>query len=81
MYDATAKMPSGLLNGNVNQFGDFDECLNVKGTNDLQGQYCLAYLEVNVDQSRTDLQHLHRLLHSNYLLRSNTSDVSCFFFF
>ncbi|CAL7949193.1 unnamed protein product [Xylocopa violacea] len=29
MLDASAKVPSGLLRGNVNQFGDFDECLGV----------------------------------------------------
>jgi len=29
VYDATAKLPSGILSGNVNQLGDFDECLAV----------------------------------------------------
>ncbi|XP_014214340.1 nose resistant to fluoxetine protein 6-like [Copidosoma floridanum] len=74
MYDATAKVPSGLLNGNVNQLGDFDECLGAEGTDGIRGQYCLAYLQLDVDQSRTDLRHLHRLLHSHYAFRSNISD-------
>ncbi|XP_034240171.1 nose resistant to fluoxetine protein 6-like [Thrips palmi] len=29
MYDATAKLPSGVLSGNAIQLGDFDECLGV----------------------------------------------------
>ncbi|XP_011502852.1 PREDICTED: nose resistant to fluoxetine protein 6-like [Ceratosolen solmsi marchali] len=74
MFDATAKMPSGLLNGNVNQLGDFDECLGVEGTQGIRGQYCLAYLQLDVEDSRPDLQQLHRLMHSHYAFRSNISD-------
>ncbi|KAG5323880.1 NRF6 protein, partial [Acromyrmex heyeri] len=74
MYDATAKVPSGLLSGNVNQFGDFDECVGVEGKDGIRGQYCLAYLQLDVDQSRPDLKYLHRLLHSHYAFRSNMTD-------
>ncbi|XP_058797973.1 nose resistant to fluoxetine protein 6-like [Phymastichus coffea] len=74
MYDATAKMPSGLLSGNVNQFGDFDECMGVEGSAGIRGKYCLAYLQLDVDQSRADLLHLHRLVHSHYAFRSNITD-------
>lgn len=28
VVDAAARVPSGLLSGNVNQLGDFDECLS-----------------------------------------------------
>lgn len=76
VYDATAKIPSGLLNGNVNQLGDFDECVGIEATDGIRGQYCLAYLQLDVDQSRPYLSHLHRLLHSHYAFRSNMSDVS-----
>lgn len=76
VYDATAKMPSGLLNGNVNQLGDYDECVGVEGEDGVRGRYCLAYLQLDVDGSRSDLAHLHRLLHSHYAFRSNFSDVS-----
>lgn len=76
MFDATAKIPSGLLNGNVNQFGDYDECVGIEGSEGVRGQYCLAYLQLDVDQSRPDLKYLHRLLHSHYAFRSNMSDVS-----
>ncbi|XP_020278398.1 nose resistant to fluoxetine protein 6-like [Pseudomyrmex gracilis] len=74
MYDATAKMPSGLLNGNVNQFGDFDECVGVRGKDGIQGQYCLATLQLDIDHSRPDLKYLHRLLHSHYSFRNNMTD-------
>ncbi|XP_046734694.1 O-acyltransferase like protein-like isoform X1 [Diprion similis] len=74
MFDATAKIPSGLLNGNVNQFGDFDECVGVQGSEGIQGQYCLAYLKLDMDDSRPDLKHLHRLLHSHYAFNSNLTD-------
>ncbi|XP_076623887.1 nose resistant to fluoxetine protein 6 isoform X2 [Colletes latitarsis] len=74
MYDATAKLPSGLLNGNVNQFGDFDECIGIEGTEGIQGQYCLAYVNLSIDESRLDLKHLHRVLHSHYAFRSNITD-------
>ncbi|TGZ56969.1 nose resistant to fluoxetine protein 6 [Temnothorax longispinosus] len=74
MYDATAKVPSGLLSGNVNQLGDFDECVGVEGKDGIRGQYCLAYLQLDVDQSRPDLKYLHRLLHSHYAFRSNMTD-------
>ncbi|XP_035739061.1 nose resistant to fluoxetine protein 6-like isoform X2 [Vespa mandarinia] len=74
MYDATAKIPSGLLNGNVNQLGDFDECIETVGNDGIQGQYCLAYLQLDIDESRPDLKHLHRLLHSHYIIRSNVTD-------
>jgi len=76
VYDATAKVPSGLLNGNINQFGDFDECIGVEGKSGIRGQYCLAYLQLDVNQSRPDLKYLHRLLHSHYAFRSNMTDVS-----
>ena len=80
MYDATAKIPSGLLNGNVNQLGDFDECVGVEGKEGIRGHYCLAYLQLDVDESRADLLKLHRLLHSHYAFRSNMSDVRIFLF-
>ncbi|XP_012252676.2 nose resistant to fluoxetine protein 6-like isoform X2 [Athalia rosae] len=74
MFDATAKIPSGILNGNVNQFGDFDECMGVQGNEGIQGQYCLAYLKLDIDESRPDLKHIHKLLHAHYAFKSNLTD-------
>uniref|UniRef100_A0A1A9W8H9 Nose resistant-to-fluoxetine protein N-terminal domain-containing protein n=1 Tax=Glossina brevipalpis TaxID=37001 RepID=A0A1A9W8H9_9MUSC len=30
MHDSIGKLSSGILNGNINQHGDFDECLSIK---------------------------------------------------
>ncbi|KAL9881662.1 drop dead isoform 1-T10 [Glossina fuscipes fuscipes] len=30
MHDSTGKLSSGILNGNINQHGDFDECLSIR---------------------------------------------------
>ncbi|GIY90712.1 nose resistant to fluoxetine protein 6 [Caerostris darwini] len=45
MFDATAKIPSGMFDGTVTEFGAFDQCLailvkNKKGFEDFRGQYC-----------------------------------------
>ncbi|XP_028032780.1 nose resistant to fluoxetine protein 6-like [Bombyx mandarina] len=54
--DASAKIPSGILTGNVNDFGDYDECLGihdyVEGM-ELQGKYCTVL--VPWDQMPTNL--------------------------
>ncbi|CAG2059805.1 unnamed protein product [Timema podura] len=53
MYDSSAKLPSGILRGNVNQLGDFDQCLSVVGsepstpTDLIRGQYCLASIDIS----------------------------------
>ncbi|XP_047004642.1 uncharacterized protein LOC124622896 [Schistocerca americana] len=57
MLDATARLPSGLLNGNVNQLGDFDQCLAANG------RYCLALIDYHVDNDEIDsLMHAHRMV-------------------
>ncbi|KAF8777896.1 hypothetical protein HNY73_014676 [Argiope bruennichi] len=45
MLDSTAKIPSGMFEGTVTEFGAFDQCLailvkNKKGFEDFRGQYC-----------------------------------------
>ncbi|KAK9890490.1 hypothetical protein WA026_010571 [Henosepilachna vigintioctopunctata] len=74
MYDSSAKIPSGLLNGNVNQFGDYDVCLraNLKEEN-IYGQYCLAALQVERPDS-IYLAALHRLLQSHSHFKSRMED-------
>lgn len=77
MYDANAKLPSGLLNGNINQFGDFDQCLNVRGPIDgLVGKYCLAYVQISVSSKWTRLNHLRKLVQSHDAFISEFNDVS-----
>ncbi|XP_054712749.1 O-acyltransferase like protein-like [Uloborus diversus] len=42
MFDASGKLPNGILNGNVNSLGDYDQCLSVKVPGHFNGQYCLV---------------------------------------
>nr|CAD7426889.1 unnamed protein product [Timema monikensis] len=51
MLDATSKLPSGLLFGNIKDLGNYDECLAVRASSEeenrenFRGQYCLVKLE------------------------------------
>lgn len=88
--DSSAKIPSGLLRGNVNQFGDFDECLGVvayvklnDNTLKVQGKYCLASIDLYA--SRSDMKLPVHLMQARAFLRGNMHDVSsllrlCFWF-
>lgn len=46
MLDATAKPMPGLLTGNMQQIGNYDQCLNISKkineTQIIQGKYCTA---------------------------------------
>ncbi|XP_018573256.1 uncharacterized protein LOC108912502 [Anoplophora glabripennis] len=46
MFDATAKIQSGILEGNMMHLGNFDECLKVDvlaNETQINGQYCTAF--------------------------------------
>ncbi|XP_060519002.1 O-acyltransferase like protein-like [Cylas formicarius] len=75
MYDAAAKLPSGILNGNVNQLGDFDMCLaaNLESRN-VKGRYCLASIEIKTPLYSPYLAALHRLFQSHYHFKSKLED-------
>ncbi|XP_026745777.1 nose resistant to fluoxetine protein 6 [Trichoplusia ni] len=72
MFDATAKPPSGILSGNGNQYGDFDECLSIDGA--VRGKYCLASLEMSFSGDET-LDEIDTLVHSGHYIRSNITDM------
>ncbi|GBP56370.1 Nose resistant to fluoxetine protein 6 [Eumeta japonica] len=80
VHDSSAKLPSGLLNGNVNQFGDFDQCLGAErraasGGAGLRGKYCLASLQLRLQGTApAAVIRMHRLMHSNYLFTSDLDD-------
>ncbi|XP_069696138.1 nose resistant to fluoxetine protein 6-like [Periplaneta americana] len=63
MYDSSAKLPSGILRGNVNQLGDFDQCLAVgdgEESPSIDGKYCLASVDVRataLDSNDTETLH------------------------
>lgn len=74
MHDATAKVPSGVFNGNLNQYGDYDMCLNVIASEDeFQGKYCIAYAQ---PKSRNGtFKDLLKLVQSHEFFKSNFDDV------
>lgn len=75
MHDATAKIPSGIFNGNLNQYGDYDQCLSVGDDNErIKGKYCIAYIQ---PRSRNGtMKDLLKLVQSNEFFKSNFNDVS-----
>jgi len=74
VHDATAKIPSGVFNGNLNQYGDYDMCLNVIASEDeFQGKYCIAYVQ---PKSRNGtFKDLLKLVQSHEFFKSNFDDV------
>lgn len=77
VHDASAKVPSGILSGNVNQFGDFDECLNVNAPKDeFSGKYCLAYVQIDVPEYLPRLKRIRKLLQSHDAFVNDFNDVS-----
>jgi hypothetical protein len=84
LMDANAKLPSGILRGNINQLGDYDQCLDIatkiKVTEDqsirFRGKYCLAHIEIQAKDEV--LRGPVHLMHGKGSLRSNFRDVSEF---
>lgn len=78
MQDATAKIPSGIFNGNLNQYGDYDQCLNVMSSDTkFQGKYCIAYLQPR--SLNGTMKDLLKLVQSHEFFKSNFNDVSFIF--
>ncbi|KAJ8919200.1 hypothetical protein NQ315_012188, partial [Exocentrus adspersus] len=68
MFDATAKLPSGILRGNVNQYGDFDECMELD-----EAQYCLA--DINIEPLwKEPYLKFKNMVHSNFPIRDKIGD-------
>ncbi|XP_060661802.1 nose resistant to fluoxetine protein 6 [Drosophila nasuta] len=85
MHDASGKLNSGILNGNINQPGDFDQCLAIQqqqaatGNDDvtsdvLRGQYCLAYAQPVLPHKSKRLQAFFKQLQSHGPFRSEFND-------
>lgn len=76
MVDASAKLPSGILNGNINQYGDFDQCLSVKPKNEaFESQYCLVSLQLSLPDKEVYLNQLRRIILGDEPYESNFEDV------
>lgn len=90
MHDATGKITSGILNGNINQPGDFDQCLGTSSAADpvvaaddeaddeIKGQYCLAYAQPMLPHKSKRLRALFKLIQSHGPFKSEFNDVSAF---
>lgn len=77
VYDASAKLSSGVLNGNVNQYGDFDQCLDtVAKTHNFKSQYCLAHIQPRVASDYKYFNYLRTLSLSFEAYKSKFEDVS-----
>jgi hypothetical protein len=93
VFDSSAKFPSGVLNGNTNQYGDFDQCLDVATELDpllyshlehyrIAGKYCLALLDLevgNTSRASRVLKELDDLMHAHRPIVSTLNDVSDFY--
>lgn len=84
MWDATAKIPSGLLRGNTHQLGDFDLCTEVRTkvkVKDEQpvkvkGKYCMGNIDVRA--SDEELKLAVHLTQGRNLFRGRLEDVIFF---
>lgn len=79
MYDASAKIPSGILSGNLNQYGDFTMCLNVLSEDEeIRGKYCLASIQFHVPKENEFLNRLRQQILAFEPYVNNFDDVSYF---
>jgi hypothetical protein len=82
VYDSSAKLPSGILRGNVTQLGDFDQCLSVVAQENpsIVGKYCLASVDVQATAlNSSDTNTLERavyLAQAYGFIKSSYRDVS-----
>ncbi|CAG4940144.1 unnamed protein product [Colias eurytheme] len=84
MLDATAKIPSGILQGNGIQLGDFDQCLESRARVQLetgsvvkvQGKYCLAVMDVKAEHPTLEVPV--DLLQGRNLIKSRVDDPGHF---
>lgn len=53
VYDASVKIPVGLITGNYKQLGNFDECLSVKSDHEFIGQACYAAVQFEITANNT----------------------------
>jgi len=88
VHDSSAKMPSGLLNGNVNAFGDFWQCVRIsreiegtieEGGGRLVGKYCMVEAFIEIEQPEKVHPNIHRiwdLVVSHRMIHNSYFDVS-----
>ncbi|XP_076231367.1 O-acyltransferase like protein [Calliopsis andreniformis] len=56
MYDASVKIPSGVIMGNYKQLGNYDECLQVKSGHGFNGKACSAMVQFDITNDTGERQ-------------------------
>ncbi|KAF5288412.1 hypothetical protein FQR65_LT12025 [Abscondita terminalis] len=75
MLDASAKFGSGILDGNTDDYGNFDECISINETINSQnilGRFCIVDINVNLN---IDIESLN--LPENYVSRAICLPSTC----
>lgn len=61
-------MPSGILDGNLYEFGAFSECFNIKRNNELyDSKYCMGQVMIKKKSDASDFKQFSNILHTNTL--------------
>jgi hypothetical protein len=59
VYDASTKIPSGVVTGNIQQLGNYDQCLSIEVRNShllaFRGQQCRATIQFEVQDRSRDI--------------------------
>lgn len=77
MNDASAKLTSGVLHGNIHQYGNFDECLRSDASGGkFRGQYCLVNINLDIPEHTQQLKPLKQALVFQEEFKSTFRDVS-----
>ncbi|XP_065347249.1 nose resistant to fluoxetine protein 6-like [Cloeon dipterum] len=57
MIDATSKFPDGILVGNIDSMGHWDECLQASNTANIEGKYCKVVASYQNPAIFSDLEY------------------------
>lgn len=77
MQDSNAKVPSGILHGNIHQYGHFEQCLSiVANSGNIQGQFCLTNVQFIIPDSLCSLKLLMEKFALQEMFQSTFRDVS-----
>lgn len=80
MFDASGHFSAGILRGNVNSFGDYEECLSVHNEKlRIKGKHCYLEMQPYVNGSAEYLNYIRELVQSFEIIKSKISDVNNFF--
>lgn len=64
MIDASGKVPSGILEGNLIELGNFQQCINIKH-DDVTGKYCLVKIPISDERQTKNNFKSHMVINVN----------------